>query len=121
MRLRADFVLVASLHECRERAAAFGTHLREREMPCAAFVAEMLEAAIKKAVEAGLLPRRACREDSSFDRDLIRLVLQAAFVFLSVFGNRMVIRYRLFIRAGILVRQGVVVGGRFRRNLVVVE
>ncbi len=39
---------------------------------------EMLDAAVKKAVEAGLLPRHACREDNSGYQDLIRYVLQAA-------------------------------------------
>ena len=39
---------------------------------------EMLDAAVKKAVEAGLLPRHACREDSSGYQELIRYVLQAA-------------------------------------------
>jgi hypothetical protein len=39
---------------------------------------EMLDAAVKKAVEAGLLPRHACREDASGYQELIRYVLQAA-------------------------------------------
>lgn len=39
---------------------------------------EMLEAAMKKAVEAGLLPRHACNEDVSINQELIRIVLQAA-------------------------------------------
>lgn len=39
---------------------------------------EMLDAAVEKAVEAGLLPRNACREDFAANRDLIRFVLQAA-------------------------------------------
>jgi hypothetical protein len=39
---------------------------------------EMLEAAMKKAVEAGLLPRHSRREDISINQELIRIVLQAA-------------------------------------------
>ena len=39
---------------------------------------EMLDAAMTKAVEAGLLPRHARREDASGYKDLIRFVLQAA-------------------------------------------
>jgi hypothetical protein len=39
---------------------------------------EMLDAAMKKAVEAGLLPRHACREDMSVNQELIRYILQAA-------------------------------------------
>lgn len=39
---------------------------------------EMLDVAMKKAVEAGLLPRHACREDLSVNQELIRHVLQAA-------------------------------------------
>lgn len=39
---------------------------------------EMLDAAVKKAVEAGLLPRHACREDSQGYQELIRYVVQAA-------------------------------------------
>ncbi|HEY0845932.1 MAG TPA: hypothetical protein VGE12_11230 [Noviherbaspirillum sp.] len=39
---------------------------------------EMLETAMRKAVEAGLLPRHACREDRSGHRELIRFVLQGA-------------------------------------------
>lgn len=38
---------------------------------------EMLDAAVEKAVEAGLLPRNACREDFAVNRELIRFVLQA--------------------------------------------
>lgn len=38
----------------------------------------MLQAAVRKAVEAGLLPRRACREDAKESRELMRLVVQAA-------------------------------------------
>lgn len=39
---------------------------------------EMLEAAVRKAVEAGLLPRHACRDDAYGYQELIRFVLQAA-------------------------------------------
>jgi len=39
---------------------------------------KMLDAAIRKAVEAGLLPRRARHEDRSSDQELIRYILQAA-------------------------------------------
>lgn len=39
---------------------------------------EMVEAAVKKAVEAGLLPRHACRDDTQGYQQLIRFVLQAA-------------------------------------------
>jgi len=39
---------------------------------------EMLDAAVRKAAEAGLIPRYACREDTSGYQDLIRYVLQAA-------------------------------------------
>lgn len=39
---------------------------------------EMLDAAVKKAVEGGLLPRHVCREDASGYRELIRYVVQAA-------------------------------------------
>lgn len=38
----------------------------------------MLLAAVRKAVEAGLLPRRACRENTQENRELMRLVVQAA-------------------------------------------
>jgi hypothetical protein len=38
----------------------------------------MLDAAVKKAVEAGLLPRHAYREDTSGYQELIRYVVQAA-------------------------------------------
>lgn len=38
----------------------------------------MLLAAVRKAVEAGLLPRRACRENAQENRELMRLVVQAA-------------------------------------------
>lgn len=39
---------------------------------------EMIDAAMKKATEAGLLPRHARREDVSINRELIRMVLMAA-------------------------------------------
>lgn len=40
---------------------------------------DMLQAAIRKAIEAGLLPRRhACREDARANEELVRLVVQAA-------------------------------------------
>lgn len=39
---------------------------------------EMIEAAMKKATEAGLLPRHACKEEVSINRELIRIVVQAA-------------------------------------------
>lgn len=39
---------------------------------------EMLQAAIRKAVEAGLLPRHASPEEMRINRDLMRVVLQAA-------------------------------------------
>ena len=39
---------------------------------------EMIDAAMKKATEAGLLPRHARREDVSINRELIRMVLTAA-------------------------------------------
>lgn len=39
---------------------------------------EMLDAAVKKATEAGLLPRHARKEDMSINQELIRIVLQAA-------------------------------------------
>lgn len=39
---------------------------------------EMLDAALKKAVEAGLLPRNACREDRQEYQELVRYVVQAA-------------------------------------------
>lgn len=39
---------------------------------------EMVEAAVRKAVEAGLLPRHACRQDTEGYQELIRYVLQAA-------------------------------------------
>ncbi|HYC42382.1 MAG TPA: hypothetical protein VEB70_05295 [Noviherbaspirillum sp.] len=40
---------------------------------------EMLDAALRKAVEAGLLPRNACREERQEYQELVRIVLQAAF------------------------------------------
>lgn len=39
---------------------------------------EMLQAAMKKAVEAGLLPRNAYRENMSDNQELIRFILKAA-------------------------------------------
>lgn len=39
---------------------------------------EMIDAAMRKATEAGLLPRHARREDVSINRELIRMVLTAA-------------------------------------------
>jgi len=39
---------------------------------------EMLDAAMKKAVEAGLLPRYACRDNGHGYAELIRYVIQAA-------------------------------------------
>ncbi|WP_151634589.1 hypothetical protein [Noviherbaspirillum aerium] len=39
---------------------------------------EMIDAAMRKATEAGLLPRHARREDVSINRELIRMVLLAA-------------------------------------------
>lgn len=39
---------------------------------------EMLDVAMKKAVEAGLLPRHACDDDAATHEELIRHVLQAA-------------------------------------------
>jgi hypothetical protein len=39
---------------------------------------EMLDAALRKAVEAGLLPRNACREERQEYQELVRFVLQAA-------------------------------------------
>lgn len=39
---------------------------------------EMLDAAIKKAIEAGLLPRHAYRQDMAMNRELIQTILQAA-------------------------------------------
>lgn len=39
---------------------------------------EMIDAAMKKATEAGLLPRHARHEDVSINRELIRMVLTAA-------------------------------------------
>lgn len=38
---------------------------------------EMLETAMRKAVEAGLLPRHACRDDRHGHRELMRFILQA--------------------------------------------
>lgn len=39
---------------------------------------EMLQAAMKKAVEAGLLPRNAYRENMSANQEVIRFILKAA-------------------------------------------
>lgn len=39
---------------------------------------DMLDAAMKKAIEAGLLPRQAYRQDMAMNRELIRAILQAA-------------------------------------------
>lgn len=39
---------------------------------------DMLQAAVRKAIEAGLLPRNACREDAQGSKELIRLIVQAA-------------------------------------------
>lgn len=39
---------------------------------------EMLHAAMKKAVEAGLLPRNACHENLNANQELIRFILKAA-------------------------------------------
>ncbi|HEX7648720.1 MAG TPA: hypothetical protein VF450_15050 [Noviherbaspirillum sp.] len=38
----------------------------------------MLDAAMRKAVEAGLLPREALRQESYADREVFRLILEAA-------------------------------------------
>lgn len=37
---------------------------------------EMLDTAVRKAIEAGLLPRHACHEDRCGQRELIRFILQ---------------------------------------------
>lgn len=39
---------------------------------------DMLNTAMHKAVEAGLLPRHACREDRAGHRELMRFILLAA-------------------------------------------
>ena len=39
---------------------------------------DMLQAAVRKAIEAGLLPRNACRDDASGSKELMRLIVQAA-------------------------------------------
>lgn len=39
---------------------------------------EMLQAAVGKAIEAGLLPRNACRENAIESREIMRLIVQAA-------------------------------------------
>lgn len=38
---------------------------------------DMLDTAMRKAVEAGLLPRHACSEDRYEHRELMRFILQA--------------------------------------------
>lgn len=40
---------------------------------------EMLDAAIQKAVEAGIFPRRGTAYDAATNRELMRAILQAAF------------------------------------------
>jgi hypothetical protein len=39
---------------------------------------EMLQAAMRKAIEAGLLPRRACPQELEINQQLLLLVVQAA-------------------------------------------
>ncbi|MGE5648980.1 hypothetical protein [Noviherbaspirillum sp. UKPF54] len=39
---------------------------------------EMLQAAVGKAIEAGLLPRNACRDNAVESKELMRLIVQAA-------------------------------------------
>lgn len=39
---------------------------------------EMLQAAVRKAIEAGLLPRNACRENANENKEMMRLIVQAA-------------------------------------------
>jgi hypothetical protein len=39
---------------------------------------QMIDAAMKKATEAGLLPRHASQEDVLINQELIRIVLQSA-------------------------------------------
>ncbi len=39
---------------------------------------EMLRAAVRKAVEAGLLPRNACRDEANESKEIMRLIVQAA-------------------------------------------
>lgn len=39
---------------------------------------KMLDTAVRKAIEAGLLPRHSCPEDRHGQRELIRFILQAA-------------------------------------------
>lgn len=39
---------------------------------------EMLQAAVRKAIEAGLLPRNARRDDARGSKELMRLIVQAA-------------------------------------------
>jgi hypothetical protein len=38
---------------------------------------EMLQAAVRKAVEAGLLPRNACRDDVIASKEIMRPIVQA--------------------------------------------
>lgn len=40
---------------------------------------EMLEAAVKKAIEAGILPRRSCPEDIETNVEIMLQILEAAF------------------------------------------
>ena len=40
---------------------------------------EMLDAAVKKAVEAGILPRRSCPEDIETNSEIMLQILEAAF------------------------------------------
>lgn len=39
---------------------------------------EMLQAAVGKAIEAGLLPRNASRDDASGSKELMRMIVHAA-------------------------------------------
>lgn len=40
---------------------------------------EMLDAAVKKAIEAGILPRRSCPEDIETNAEIMLQILEAAF------------------------------------------
>lgn len=40
---------------------------------------EMVDAAVKKAIEAGILPRRSCPEDIETNVEIMLQVLEAAF------------------------------------------
>jgi hypothetical protein len=40
---------------------------------------EMLDAAVRKAIEAGILPRRSCPEDIETNAEIMLQVLEAAF------------------------------------------